>query len=161
MKDIQTETEFTKYLESNEGKDSKAHVDRIVGQAVQSYITNHPAPVVEPPADERDAENLALRIENKVILECQKRGIERDLLEDLGCQFTDLDKVDAQMETIGARLGNLKARERNDMMLSTGFRPGGSPDFPDKPKLENLSQKEIILMEEAGTLDDLIGGLGQ
>ena len=99
-----TEDELKAFFETDQGKDIASHIDKRVGDALDTYKINHPAP--EPTGDNADviaqqADEIAqLKIWRHVDKECVRRGIPGDYVEELGIAFTELADVDPLLEKI-------------------------------------------------------------
>ena len=155
------EKDFKIFIDGKDGDEIRPHVDRLVTQGVKSYVENHPPADNSEALAERDATIKGLEVRNEVIIQAHRRSIDLDFIEDLEISFDSVEGVDKKMELIGEKFAGIKLAKTNEL-LSSAFKPGASVLSPDAPKkLANMTEDEIVFLEEEGSLDSLIEGLGQ
>jgi hypothetical protein len=147
------EQEFKAHLETDAGAQIKPHLDRLVSAGIATYRENHPEAAL--PADPKDQAILEGKIENTVLRECAKHGVDESFITDLGLSFATVDEVGPRMEKIATRLGNVKEAERN-ILLSGAFKPGHGVET-EHEDIAGMSDHRIRVLEELGELDSLIG----
>ena len=156
-----TREEFDEYLKTDEGQELIPHIDRLKTQAIQTYRANHPEPETTQQAKQdppdptaKDAEILALKIQNQVIRECQRRGVPEDFLSDCGIDFETVEEIAPRMERIAGRFESLKAA-RTNAELAASFKPGGAVHV-EPASIGEMSEERALFLEQIGALDDVI-----
>ena len=125
--------------------------DKRVAEGISTYRQNHATPDISG----LEAKIQALEIQNYAIVQCQRRGIDYDLLEELDMEFSDTIQVDQKLEVLEKRFATISDRTRNET-LASGFKPGGSSTPPDKINVRDLSKKRLAFLDSIGELDSLL-----
>jgi len=149
-------------LPDDERRILQSYADQRVTSGVKAYAAAHPS------VDDTGLSERILRIEAAhsravadadlrftIFRECSERGLNFDILSDLPFKNKEeaLEKIKALSEEKKKVAEEQESRIRNELLTSSGFKPGSGNTGAGGPRVENMNADQIFQLESAGRLD--------
>lgn len=155
---MKSKKEIEDFLATEEGSEWKSYIDGRVMEAIKSYNANHP-PVESEAARariaEKDREIDRLKMDIHLAAECQRLGVPKDWIDELGATFNDEGEATKRLEGFAERYKQKQTGDINEMIRRESFTPGSGSD-EERPDLSNISPERAVYHEVLGELDAMI-----
>jgi hypothetical protein len=137
-------------------------VDKRVSTAVQTFQAGHPndndlAVRLRKLEEATDRKIQVMQLENHILRECVKMGVDFADVQELGMNFTDEADAGRKLTALSEKIKLRQVDDLNKLMLENSYIPGSGSGHPEdtlrQKRLAGLSPVERAILEASGELD--------